>query len=62
MKFFISRSSTNNSWRTDRHVFRYRSPLAALATYRERFKGQSIATILTGGNITPEHMRQWLPS
>ena len=34
--------------------------LAALATYRERFKCQSIATILTGGNITPEHMRQWL--
>jgi len=34
--------------------------LAALATYRERFKDQSIATILTGGNITPEHMRQWL--
>ena len=34
--------------------------LAALATYRERFKGQSIATILTGGNITPEHMRRWL--
>jgi threonine dehydratase len=36
--------------------------LAALATYRERFKGQSIATILTGGNITPKQMRQWLSS
>jgi threonine dehydratase len=34
--------------------------LAALATYRERFKGQLIATILTGGNVTTEQMRQWL--
>jgi threonine dehydratase len=34
--------------------------LAALKTYRERFEGQSVATILTGGNITPEQMRQWL--
>jgi len=34
--------------------------LAALNTYRERFKGQLIATILTGGNVTPEQMRQWL--
>ena len=34
--------------------------LAALNTYRERFKGKLIATILTGGNITPEQMRQWL--
>jgi threonine dehydratase len=34
--------------------------LAALHTYRERFKGKLIATILTGGNVTPEQMRQWL--
>jgi threonine dehydratase len=34
--------------------------LAALKTYRDRFKGQLIATILTGGNVTPEQMRQWL--
>ncbi len=36
--------------------------LAALAVYRERFKGQLVATILTGGNVTPEQMRQWLSS
>jgi threonine dehydratase len=34
--------------------------LATLTTYRERFKGQLIATILTGGNVTPEQMRQRL--
>jgi len=34
--------------------------LAALNTYRERFKGKLIATILTGGNATPEQLRQWL--
>jgi threonine dehydratase len=34
--------------------------LAALKTYRDRFKGQLVATILTGGNVTPEQMRQWL--
>jgi len=34
--------------------------LAALVTYRERFKGQLIGTILTGGNVTAEQMRQWL--
>ena len=34
--------------------------LAALAVYRERFKGQLVATILTGGNVTPEQMRKWL--
>ena len=34
--------------------------LAALTTYRERFKGQSIGTILTGGNVAAEQMRQWL--
>jgi threonine dehydratase len=34
--------------------------LAALMTHRERFSGQLIGTILTGGNITPEQMQQWL--
>src|SRR5258708_16631727 len=34
--------------------------LAALTTYRERFKGQLIGTILTGGNVTAEQMRQGL--
>jgi threonine dehydratase len=34
--------------------------LAALTTYRDRFQGKLVATILTGGNVTPEQMRQWL--
>src|SRR5206468_12185747 len=34
--------------------------LAALLTYRERFKGQLVGTILSGGNITVEQMQQWL--
>jgi threonine dehydratase len=34
--------------------------LAALLTYRGRFKGQLIGTILSGGNITVEQMQQWL--
>lgn len=36
--------------------------LAALMTHRERFGGQRIATILTGGNVTAEQMQQWLAS
>jgi threonine dehydratase len=34
--------------------------LAALRSYRDRFQGKLVATILTGGNVTPEQMRQWL--
>jgi threonine dehydratase len=34
--------------------------LAALLTYPERFQGQSIGTILTGGNLTAQQIRQWL--
>jgi threonine dehydratase len=34
--------------------------VAALKVYRDRFKGKLIATILTGGNVTPEQMREWL--
>jgi threonine dehydratase len=34
--------------------------LAALLTYRERFSGQLIGTILSGGNLTVEQMERWL--
>lgn len=34
--------------------------LAALLTYRERFRGQLIGAILTGGNVTVEQMQRWL--
>ena len=34
--------------------------LAALLTYGERFRGQLIGTILSGGNVTEQQMRQWL--
>ena len=34
--------------------------LAALKTYTDRFKGKLIATILTGSNVTPEQMPEWL--
>jgi threonine dehydratase len=33
--------------------------LAALKSYKDRFKGKMLATILTGGNVTPEQMRRW---
>ncbi|MFL5495767.1 MAG: threonine/serine dehydratase [Gemmatimonadales bacterium] len=36
--------------------------LAGLTAYRERFTGQLVATILSGGNITVQQMRQWLGS
>jgi threonine dehydratase len=34
--------------------------LAALMTNRQRFGGQMIGTILTGGNVTTEQMERWL--
>jgi threonine dehydratase len=34
--------------------------LAALLTHPKRFSGQTIGTILTGGNLTVEQMQQWL--
>jgi len=34
--------------------------LAALLANGERFRGQLVATILCGGNLTPEQVRQWL--
>ena len=34
--------------------------LAALAVHTDRFRGQRIAALLTGGNLTPDQMQQWL--
>lgn len=34
--------------------------LAAVLTHSDRFRGQLVATVLTGGNATPEQLRQWL--
>jgi len=34
--------------------------LAALLADRARFRGRLVSTILCGGNLTPEQMRQWL--
>jgi threonine dehydratase len=34
--------------------------LAALLTHGEQFRGKLVATVLTGGNVTAEQMRQWL--
>lgn len=34
--------------------------LAALLEYPERFAGSLVATIICGGNLTPEQMRNWL--
>lgn len=34
--------------------------LAALAVHNERFRGQRIGVVLTGGNVAPEQMQQWL--
>jgi threonine dehydratase len=34
--------------------------LAALAVHTERFRGQRIGAVLTGGNVAPEQMQQWL--
>ena len=34
--------------------------LAALLAHRERFEGQLVGAILSGGNVTAEQMKQWL--
>jgi threonine dehydratase len=34
--------------------------LAALLRYQERFRGQLVGVILTGGNLTTENIRKWL--
>jgi threonine dehydratase len=34
--------------------------LAAVMVHTERFRGQRIGVVLTGGNLPPQQMRQWL--
>lgn len=34
--------------------------VAAILEHRDRFQGQLVATILCGGNLTPEQIAQWL--
>jgi len=34
--------------------------LSAVQTHRERFRGQRVGAILSGGNITVEQMRRWI--
>ena len=34
--------------------------LAALAVYSQRFHGQRIGVLLTGGNLAPQQMQEWL--
>jgi threonine dehydratase len=34
--------------------------LAATLVFRDRFAGQTVATVLCGGNLTPEQMKTWL--
>ena len=34
--------------------------IAALLTHGERFRDQRVATVLTGANLTPEQIREWL--
>jgi len=34
--------------------------VAALLQHREMFRGPLVGTIVTGGNLTPDQMRQWL--
>lgn len=34
--------------------------LAAAEVFRQRFHGQRVATVLCGGNLTPEQIREWL--
>jgi threonine dehydratase len=33
--------------------------LAALLDHRERFRGRLVATVLTGGNVSPSNLREW---
>ena len=34
--------------------------VAALLQHGEMFRGRLVGTIVTGGNLTPDQMRQWL--
>jgi len=36
------------------------SGLAAVLSHRDRFEGQLVGAVLSGGNLTPQQMRQWL--
>jgi peptide deformylase len=36
--------------------------IAAVLADPQRFSGSRVATVLTGGNVTPQHMRDWLSS
>jgi threonine dehydratase len=34
--------------------------LAAIMDHREQFRGRLVATVLTGGNVSPANMKEWL--
>ena len=34
--------------------------LAALLDHREQFQGRLVATVLTGGNVSPANLKEWL--
>ena len=34
--------------------------LAAVLDHREQFRGRLVATVLTGGNVSSENLREWL--
>ena len=34
--------------------------LAALLDHREQFQGRLVATVLTGGNMSPANLKEWL--
>lgn len=34
--------------------------LAALLDHGEQFRGRLVATVLTGGNVSPANLQQWL--
>jgi len=34
--------------------------LAALLDHREQFRGRLVATVLTGGNVSPAQLKEWL--
>ena len=33
--------------------------LAALLDHREQFRGRLVATVLTGGNVSPSNLQEW---
>jgi threonine dehydratase len=34
--------------------------LAAVLDHREQFRGRLVATVLTGGNVNPSNLQEWL--